>query len=283
MRIHHLNCGTLRPPSRRLVNGTGGLGEPATQVCHCLLVETGQDLVLVDSGIGLADIRDPSVSPGDRFVRRARPVLDPDETAVRRIAALGFDPHDVRHILVTHLDPDHAGGVADFPWATVHLLAREHQAGLRPTSRAERRRYRTGRLRTHQHWQVYPDPTGTGWFDLPAVRDLVGLPPEIVLVPLPGHTHGHCGVAVQHGTGWVLHAGDAYFDRRELAPGYSRPPLGILLTGALTQADRRLRLDSRRQLRDLHATRSAEVDMFCAHDPVDWQRFVGTTSPAPDR
>ena len=50
-----------------------------------------------------------------------------------RSRALGLDPRDVRHIVVTHLDLDHAGGLADFPDAKVHLHAREHAAAMART------------------------------------------------------------------------------------------------------------------------------------------------------
>jgi glyoxylase-like metal-dependent hydrolase (beta-lactamase superfamily II) len=36
-----------------------------------------------------------------------------------QVQRLGFDPRDVRHIVLTHLDFDHAGGLDDFPHATV--------------------------------------------------------------------------------------------------------------------------------------------------------------------
>jgi len=35
------------------------------------------------------------------------------------------DASDVRHIVLTHLGFDHAGGLDDFPAATVHLLRQE--------------------------------------------------------------------------------------------------------------------------------------------------------------
>ena len=56
MRVHHLNCGTLCPHGRRLLAGEGGLLEPATVVCHCLLIETDDGLVLVDTGFGVEDL-----------------------------------------------------------------------------------------------------------------------------------------------------------------------------------------------------------------------------------
>ncbi|MGP3965322.1 hypothetical protein ACTWPT_56180 [Nonomuraea sp. 3N208] len=52
------------------------------------------------------------------------------------------------------------------------------------------------------------------------MRQLNGLPPEILLIPLAGHSRGHSGVAVDTGATWLLHAGDAYFfrDRRHAKP-----------------------------------------------------------------
>ncbi len=47
----------------------------------------------------------------------------------------------MRHIVLTHLDVDHAGGLPDFPDARVHVFAREHETMLDPPRR-ERRRYR---------------------------------------------------------------------------------------------------------------------------------------------
>jgi glyoxylase-like metal-dependent hydrolase (beta-lactamase superfamily II) len=60
-------------------------------------------------------------------------------------------------------------------------------------------------------WQTY-SIEGSGWFGFQAVRELVGLPPDILFVPLPGHTWGRCGVALDADQGWLLDAGDAYFD-----------------------------------------------------------------------
>ncbi len=113
MRVHHLNTGTMCPIGRRLVNGTGSIFQRARMVCHCLLVETGAGLVLVDTGIGLDDIAEPP-RLGRKWVRQTRPRLDPAETAVQQVRALGYSPGDVRHLLLTHLDRDHAGGIPRF-------------------------------------------------------------------------------------------------------------------------------------------------------------------------
>jgi glyoxylase-like metal-dependent hydrolase (beta-lactamase superfamily II) len=55
---------------------------------------------------------------------------------------LGFSPRDVRHIVLTHLDFDHAGGLDDFPWAMVHLLRRERDHALKQRTWLDRQRFR---------------------------------------------------------------------------------------------------------------------------------------------
>jgi glyoxylase-like metal-dependent hydrolase (beta-lactamase superfamily II) len=62
-------------------------------------------------------------------------IADYRETAYMQIKELGFNPQDVRHILVTHLDLDHAGGLSDFPEAKVHIFAPEFEAAMNPNWR----------------------------------------------------------------------------------------------------------------------------------------------------
>lgn len=49
MRIHHLNCGTDCPFGGALFDGRSK-GLTGHLVCHCLLIETNEGLVLVDTG-----------------------------------------------------------------------------------------------------------------------------------------------------------------------------------------------------------------------------------------
>ncbi len=105
MIIRHLNCGVTEPRGGRLMGGSGHPLRTVHGVSHCLLVETENGLVLIDSGFGLDDIAHPTERLGKRFLRLARPVLDPQHTAVRQLSALGYDPRDVRHLVLTHLDP----------------------------------------------------------------------------------------------------------------------------------------------------------------------------------
>ena len=109
MKIHHLDCGSLCPRGGRLFGGKGGPWAVAPMCCHCLLIEGEDGLVLVDSGLGVEDVADPG-RLGFLFNAVTRPRLEIAETARRQIAGLGFHVDDVRHIVPTHLDLDHAGG-----------------------------------------------------------------------------------------------------------------------------------------------------------------------------
>jgi hypothetical protein len=52
MRIHHLNRGSLCPHGGRLIGGAGGPLSRAKVICHCLLIESSDGLVPVDTGSG---------------------------------------------------------------------------------------------------------------------------------------------------------------------------------------------------------------------------------------
>jgi len=133
---------------------------PATAplVCHVLLVETDNGLVLVDTGYGLADIADPRGRIGSlRHI--FNPAFDQNETAARQVERLGFHPDDVRHIVITHFDLDHIGGLADFPHARVHVTSGEARGAIRSPSWRERVRYRAAQW-AHDPLIVEHDPRG---------------------------------------------------------------------------------------------------------------------------
>ena len=85
------------------------------------------------------------------------------------------------------------------------------------------------------------------------------------MVPLPGHTWGHAGVAVQTGAGWVLNAGDAYFYRGEMGRRRQCTP-GLRFYQTMMEVDRKQRLHNQHRLRELQRTHGGEVTIFCSHD-----------------
>ena len=251
MRIHHLNCGTLRPPGESMV-------------CHVLLLETGSRLVLVDSGFGTADVRDPRrLGPVRRVIGAA---LREEETAIAQIRSRGLDPADVGDIVLTHGDLDHAGGIGDFPQARIHLLAEEHVAIHRRRGLREAQRYRPLQWTHRPHLIGHPPGEGR-WKGFEQVVDLGEVLPGMLLVPLPGHTAGHAGIAIPGGDGWLLHAGDAFHSPVSLEAGRSRPDVH-LRQGLLAHAAPALR----RTQRALSAlSGAAEVQIINSHDRGLWE------------
>jgi glyoxylase-like metal-dependent hydrolase (beta-lactamase superfamily II) len=263
MRVHHLNCATLRPPA------------VPEMVSHCLLVETGSELVLVDSGFGLDDIDRSRARLGSMLKLVLRPGLQRSETAIEQVRGLGFDPKDVKHVILTHLDVDHVGGVSDFPWARVHVTRDEYRGAFEDSSAAERARF--GRLSWARDltFSTYA-PNGEPWFGFRCVRALEGLPAELLLVSLPGHTRGHAGVALQLAERWLLHCGDAYFYHAEMHPEPQRPwALSLFQRFCIDDATRR---ENQERLRRLVRSHSDEVEVFCTHDRLEYERVRDRTA-----
>jgi glyoxylase-like metal-dependent hydrolase (beta-lactamase superfamily II) len=243
-RVRHLNCGTLHAPPN-----------PAAS-CHCLLLEDAAGLALVDTVIGLLDVRDPVGRVGRAAIDAAGFQFHEDQTAARQIERLGFRAADVRHVVLTHADPDHTGGLADFPHAAVHLSAEEHAAVT-----AGNERYAPAHFAHGPNWQLCAGPE-VEWFGLPARPVGLGFAAEVLLVPLFGHTPGHCGVAVRHGGRWVLHVGDAYYLRAEL----DRDDHPVSALAALRADDDARRRASLERLRRLARDHAGAVEMFGYHD-----------------
>ncbi|MCY1029890.1 MBL fold metallo-hydrolase [Corallococcus sp. BB11-1] len=274
MRIHHLNCTTMCPPGGRLMDGRRGFTGPAALTCHCLLVETARGLVLVDTGFGLNDVYEPRVRLNGLFRDvLCRPALVEESTAIRQVERLGFQASDVRDIILTHLDFDHAGGLDDFPHARVHLLAEEYRVASAQRTWLDRARFRPQQWSLDKRWETYSARRGEGWFGFDCVRELSGLPPEILLVPLTGHTLGHAGVAIDTGEGWLLHAGDAYFHHGEMDLDRYRCTVGLRAYQKLMQKDGWMRWYNLRRLRELVQRHGEQVTVFCAHDSLEFERL----------
>jgi glyoxylase-like metal-dependent hydrolase (beta-lactamase superfamily II) len=276
MKIHHLDLGPARPLGGRLMDGVSP-GPFARLTCHCLAIETPQHgIVLVDTGFGLRDALRPTPRLPAWNLALLRPRLHPERTAIRRLKKMGFQPGDVRHIVMTHLDFDHAGGLVDFPHATVHLTAAEAEAATDRRSFIDRARWRPAQWGDTSRWHMVEtrlgsrgQGSGETFFGLRNVREIQGLPEDILFVPLPGHTPGHAGVAVRGPRGWLLHAGDAYFNREEAHGAGQAPPLVAAYERMMTD-DRVAQRDSLLRLRAMLAAPDADVAVFCTHDPVEF-------------
>jgi glyoxylase-like metal-dependent hydrolase (beta-lactamase superfamily II) len=261
VKVHHLNCGTLYPL---------GYG---TLVCHVLLVETDNGLVLIDTGFGSKDCGDPArrVGPSRHL---ARPRLNPSETAANQVEQLGFRRDDVRHIVITHFDNDHIGGMSDFPGARIHVTAREAFGARRTPLLGEKIRYRAV-LWAHGAKIVEHTPDGEKWRGFAAAKELGEVSPGIVLISLPGHTRGHACVAVDAGHRWIMHCGDSFFHHGTV-DGSSSMPRALAAFEWTVAFDRKMMRENHARLLELYRRREPDLFMVCSHDPTLYERAKAT-------
>ena len=132
---------------------------------------------------------------------------------------------------------------------------------------------------TRGRWRVHATAAGgESWFGFECVRDVAGLSADVLLVPLPGHTFGHAGIAVRQSAGWLLLAGDAYFHHREMDAERPWCTPGLRLYQTMMEKDRELRLLNQRRLRQLKQEHGAQVDVFSAHDIPEFERLSGRSA-----
>ncbi len=172
----------------------------------CLLIETNQGPLLLDTGLGLGDYAKPTWMTQLFRLITFMP-FDPNEAAINQIKQLGYQPEDIKNIVLTHMHFDHISGLPDFPNAKVHVHQREFDA------------FAEGKIRRWTEFAYIPcyiahrpefvlyEKIDSKWYDFDAIR--LPFEPEMYLIPLFGHSRGHCGVAIKTSGGWLFHAGDA--------------------------------------------------------------------------
>lgn len=202
----------MNPPGIALGN------DARTIVNHVVAIELPSgDLALIDTGIGSAARRDPvrymGPAPGTVF----RPDRDPSGSALAQLEAMGRSAGEVRHVLMTHLDGDHASGLSDFPGATVHVHRAELAAVAKPSPK-ERGRFVAADWAHGPQWSEFDTIGGAADFEGIPAREIEELGIEVLALELPGHTRGHTGYAVRVGDGWFVHAGDAFYHSGAIEP-----------------------------------------------------------------
>lgn len=170
--------------------------------------------------------------------------------------------------MLTHLDADHAGGLGDFPHASVHTTSTEWRAANAPRTMVERSRYRRGQW-SHGPSVVTHEPDGEPWRGFAAAKPLDEVAPGLVMVALPGHTRGHVAYAVEDalpGGRVLLHTGDAFY-HRSVIERRGREPLVLQAQERAVAASRATVVVNHERLAELRADQGDRVVIVSAHDP----------------
>ncbi len=248
--IYHLNCVKIVSPINDNVCG------------HCLLLKENDKLILVDTGIGFLDVLNPIERIGQQLIDIVGYSFDEKQTAVRQIEKLGLDPEKVTDCIISHLDNDHIGGLADFPKATVHLSAEELD-----NFNSDNPRYLKLPLAHNPTIKTYAK-SDLEWFGFEARKIFVDIETEIFLIPLFGHTLGHCGVALKAEDKWLFYVGDAYYMKIELID--EQHPVNDLAKFRADDNDLRIAtVDKIRKLLKEHP----EIEIFGYHDIEEFKLY----------
>ncbi len=194
MRLYLLDLGAI-DMDRRVIMPASPPGKRILVPVPGYLIRTANgDAVLIDTGMS-REVLSGAVDLGERL----RPVGGDGAHVVARLAALGLRPEDITHVVATHFHFDHAGGLAEFPTATV-VAQRAAVEAARIGGRLARETVENPSLR----WQL--------------VEGDVDLLPGVRLLETGGHTPGHQSVLVTTPTdGPFLLAIDAIYNRVQLA------------------------------------------------------------------
>jgi len=172
---------------------------------NCLLLQSGDDVVLVDTGCG--------AKYSEKHLKMYGISHPPD--LLEGIAQVGLTPDDITLVINTHLHFDHCGGntieregtlVPAFPKARYLVQKREYT-----DAEAANERTRASYLR--ENW--FPLAT-TGQLEL--VDGETEVLPGLAVVPTPGHTMGHQSIQLSGPEGTLFFLGD-------LCPTTSHIPL----------------------------------------------------------
>ncbi|MBP9135179.1 MAG: MBL fold metallo-hydrolase [Saprospiraceae bacterium] len=247
--IHHLNCVKIVSPINDNVCG------------HCLLIQDNDNYVVVDTGIGLLDTINPIERIGQELIEIVGYDFDENQTLIRQIEKLNLDPNNVTDCIISHLDNDHIGGLADFPRATVHISIEELN-----NFNSGNQRYLKIPLAHNPIIKTY-EKSDLFWFGFEARKINTNIKTEILLIPLFGHTLGHCGVAIKVKNKWLFYIADAYYMRIELSDNLH--PVNEL--AKIRADDNNLRIKNLDKIRNL-MNEHPEIEIFGYHDIEEFKQ-----------
>jgi len=167
-----------QPEVQRALAATDEAGDTLRLPVLALLLQSPDELILIDAGCGRG--------------RQSHPLAG---KLVKSLRAAGFSPDAIDKVILTHAHLDHAGGLVDeegravFTNATFYLHEAELAHWWEQSKPGENQDANAQALT--EIWEAIRS-------NVISCEDWQEILPGIQLVPLPGHTPGHCGVRLSH-------------------------------------------------------------------------------------
>lgn len=194
MRVHVIQTGSL-VGNKTVMRGEGWSSvlrrrDPYEFPAFSYIIEHPEGQIAIDTGMS-ARVRVPRVQ---RMISVPSPVIVPGEEIGPQMRAKGLPIEEVRRVIVTHLDWDHAGGLEYFPNAEILVHRPERAFASKFMGKV---RYQPKLWPSRFDPTLYDlDPEPYGPFPESKALTESG---DVRLVPIPGHSIGQIGVIVQTG------------------------------------------------------------------------------------
>ncbi|WP_067625244.1 N-acyl homoserine lactonase family protein [Alicyclobacillus acidiphilus] len=250
IRVTAVDCGPLTLDRGVLMTGSSGLITVPTAAY--IIEHPKHGVILFDTGVNyrVADEEEAEVywGPGVRAAFGCG--LTRDMAIDRQLDKLGYKLTDVKHVILSHMHLDHAGGMTHFPHAKFYVQ----------------------KVELRYAW--WPDPFSTAVYCLNDYKDTRGYhfiqlegdadifdDGSIRLITTPGHSPGHQSAIVR-----LEHRGPVFLgaDSAHLQAAYQS-----LACMPFDWSIERV-TDSYHRMRMLEA---AGVELVFSHDPDDFARF----------
>ena len=228
VRLTPILTATVKGPIQWFLRGEGrlakvkgfGLGVPkdqwVTAPIQCFLVEhPGAGPLLIDTGFHASVAVKPRSNLGMFGTLLYRDIdMRPEQSAAAQLRERGIEPSSVGTVIMTHLHPDHASAIVDYPDATFLVSTAEWEAA---STGGQRDGYVKRQFDHGFDYRLvdFDSDEANSFSGFARSFDVFG-DGSVRLVFTPGHTLGHVSVVLRTAKGEVFVAGDAIFMHRTL-------------------------------------------------------------------